>query len=516
MLDPVISSSIVNASVDTSSFQTLLLVGQSNTATAGLYQDLEFLTQAQIDTKFGAGSHIAANLRDVISSFSNSIIKPKLWAASYADVNANTARILEATVTGTATKDCVLKLKINSLNPDRTSAKTASIAALRMTKGANCADFAFGNQEVGSPSLASNNFSPILAGFTDNDVIIEVNITSGNNATAIGAAIAAAIQATPRSLYSASASTGVVTLTSKHKGAIGNLFAVEVVPSSIKDAGFTIETLEDTAGAGVPDITGILNLENEEGTKLGELDFNLVALPYGYSETALVNDSYAKFQNVLNYANQCLEYSIFRGTAVSVADNSAINTVAAANPIEAKGVVKHVQLSALDGIVIRPIYSSVTSAYIKTKQLSPVQYDKLGINIGRASTLSDSPVFRPLSGFFSASTARSYVVEKKIKVDFIEKSYDSGISSKVSTYDRAEVLNLFEYYYDVMAGNKEDTIYGADYNGLIDSSERAKQNFLDALNLTFAFSKQDGQISMKAIYETIAPITSILYPQSFR
>ena len=232
MLDPVISSSIVNASVDTSSFQTLLLVGQSNTATAGLYQDLEFLTQAQIDTKFGAGSHIAANLRDVISSFSNSIIKPKLWAASYADVNANTARILEATVTGTATKDCVLKLKINSLNPDRTSAKTASIAALRMTKGANCADFAFGNQEVGSPSLASNNFSPILAGFTDNDVIIEVNITSGNNATAIGAAIAAAIQATPRSLYSASASTGVVTLTSKHKGAIGNLFAVEVVPSS--------------------------------------------------------------------------------------------------------------------------------------------------------------------------------------------------------------------------------------------------------------------------------------------
>ncbi len=115
MFYPTISAPIEDARVDTSTFQTLVVVGQSNDATAGLYKDLRFLTHAQINTKFGADSHIAAMLRDVLTVYADSITKPRIWAASYADVVTDTARILESTVTGTATRDCTIKININGL-----------------------------------------------------------------------------------------------------------------------------------------------------------------------------------------------------------------------------------------------------------------------------------------------------------------------------------------------------------------------------------------------------------------
>ena len=517
MLDPNISAPIQDASVDTTSARTLVLVGQSNTATAGLYKDLEYSTHTQINTKFGEASHLGAILRDVITMYSDSIVKPKLWVASYTDVGADTARILESTITGTATKNCTLKIKINSLNPDRTAAQTAAVAALRMTKGAYCGDYTIGNEEFGVPNLASNNFTPILAKATSNDVIVEVSVVSGENASAIAAKINAAINASTKSLYSSTVSSAVVTLTCRHKGVIGNFIAVEAVPSSFRDCGFTIATVEDTAGVGVPDITGILNLEDEDDVKLGSSDFNQIALPYAYSTTALINDSFAKFENVLAYGNKCLEYMIFKGTAIDTADTSAVNTVASANPKEEKGVVKCILISKLAGLVVKGVSDYSESAYIKSKQLSPIQYDaKFGYNVGATSTLSNSTAFAPISAFFASSMAREYVAEKKIQVDFFEKSYAFGSGAKISIIDRTEALGLFENYYDVMAGNKSDVVYGTDYSGLIDNSDAAKRNFLDALSLKFSFDKATGQLTSKAIYELLAPIKGILYPQAFK
>lgn len=517
MLDPNISAPIEDASTDTSVTQTLLITGQSNDATAGLYQDLEFLTHDQIDSKFGADSHISAMLRDVLTMYSDSIVKPKLWAVSYADVGSDTARILESTVTGTATRDVTLKIKINGLNPDRTSSQAAAVAALRMTKGAYCGSYTIGNEEFGSPNLASNNFTPILAKAETNDIIIEVSISTGDDATDIATAITTAITASTRSVYDASSSLGVVTLTNVHKGAIGNFMGFEPIASSYKDAGFTIATVEDTAGAGYPDATGILNLTDDEGTKLSALNFNLIALPYGFSETALKNDSYAKYSNVLAYGNRSLEYMIFKGTAVDTSSTSAVNAVASANPIEEKGVVKCVLLSRILGLTIKGVTDYNESAYIKNKQISPIQYDsKFGYNIGRTSTLSNSTAFRPISAFFASSMSRKYVVEKKVQIDFFEKSYLLGESNKISTIDKTTALGLFELYYDVLAGNKSDPIYGDDYKGLIDNSETARRNFLDVINLKFAFDRTTGQLTSKAIYDFITPITSVLYPQAFK
>lgn len=517
MLDPNISAPIEDASVDTSVTQTLLITGQSNDATAGLYKNLEFLTHSQIDSTFGADSHIAAMLRDVITMYSDSIVKPKLWAVSYTDVGSDTARVLESTVTGTATKDITLKLKINGLNPDRTSAQTAAVAALRMTKGAYCGPYTIGNEEFGSPNLASNNFTPILSKAETNDVIVEVSISAGDDATDIATAITTAITASTRSVYDASSALGVVTLTNVHKGAIGNFMGFEPIASSYKDAGFTIATVEDTAGAGYPDATGILNLTDDEGTKLSALNFNFIALPYGFSETALKNDSYSKYSNVLAYGNRSLEYMIFKGTAVDTSSTSAVDAVASANPIEEKGVVKCVLLSRILGLTIKGVIDYNESAYIKNKQISPIQYDsKFGYNVGRTSTLSDSTAFRPISAFFASSMSRKYVVEKKVQVDFFEKSYTFGESNKISTIDKTTALGLFEFYFDVLAGNKSDPVYGDDYKGLIDNSETARRNFLDVISLKFAFDRTTGQLTSKAVYDFIAPITSVLYPQAFK
>ena len=522
MLDPNISAPIEDASTDTSVKQVLLVVGQSNDSAAGLFKDLEFSTHKQINTKFGADSHLAASLRDVITMYSDSITKPALWAASYVDVSGDTARILEATVTGTATKDCTLKININGLSPDRTSAQAAAVAALRMTKGAYCGDYTIGNEEFGSPNLASNNFTPILAKAAYNDVIVEVAISTGDTASGIATKINAAINASTGSLYSSSVLSAVVTLTCEHKGAIGNFVGFDPIPSSFRDCGFTIATVEDTAGAGYPDATAILDLEDEDGTKLSALNFTQIALPYGFSSAALQNDAFAKQENVLAYGNKCLEYMIFKGTAVDTSSTSAVNAVASANPVEEKGIVKCILLSKLVGLVIKGVSDYSESAYIKSKQLTPVHYDsKFGYSLGATSTLSDSTLsdstlFAPISAFFASSMARKFVVEKKIQIDFFEKSYSFGTSNKVSTLDRVTALGLFEYYYDVLAGNKSDSVYGTDYSGLIDNSESAKRNFLDAINAKFSFDKVTGQLTSKAIYELLAPIKGILYPQAFK
>lgn len=517
MLDPNISAPIEDAGVDTSVRQVLLVVGQSNDATADLYKDLEFSTHKQIDAKFGADSHLSAMLRDVITMYSDSITKPALWVASYADVAEDTARILESTVAGTATKDCTLKININGLNPDRSSAQAAAVAALRMTKGAYCGNYTIGNEEFGFPNLASNNFTPILAKATYNDVIIEVSVSSGDTASAIATKINAAINASTKSLYSSTVSSAVLTITCEHKGAIGNFVGFEPIPSSFRDAGFTITTTEDTAGAGYPDASAILDLTDEDGTKLGALNFTQIVLPYGYSSTALQNDSFAKYENVLAYGNKCLEYMIFKGTAVDTSSSSAVNTVASAHPVEEKGVVKCIMLSKLVGLAIKGVSDYAESAYIKSKQLTPIHYDNnFGYNLGATSTLSDSTTFVPISAFFASSMARKFIVEKKVQIDFFEKSYSFGTSNKISTLDRTTALALFELYYDVLAGNKSDATYGTDYSGLIDNSESAKRNFLDALNAKFSFDRVTGQLTSKAIYELLAPIKGILYPQAFK
>lgn len=517
MFYPTISAPIEDARVDTSAVQTLVVVGQSNDATAGLYKDLRFLTHAQIDTKFGADSHLAAILRDVITVYSDSITKPRIWAASYIDVSGDVARILEATVSGTATKDCTLKINVNGLNPDRTTAQIAAIAALRQTTGAACGAFTVPtNPQRGLPNNVKN-FTPILAKAATNDIVLEISISTGDNAATIAGKINTAINASTRSIYSSSVLSAVVTLTCEHKGVIGNMVGFEPIPSSFRDAGFTISTVEDTAGTGVPDITAILNLTDEDGVKLGESEFNHIVLPYGYSDTALKNDSFAKFSNVKDYANKSLQYLIYKGTAIDTSNTSTVNGIASANPVEEKGVVKNVILSRLSGLTIKPVISSTESEYIRSKQLNSFLYDNdLGYTLSASYTLSNSTTYQFISSFFAIAAVRKYVVEKKMKYDFFEKSTKDGNTLSPSIYTKSQIINILTSYFDVLAGLQVDAVYGSDYSNIIDDADQYRQDFLDALNAAYMFDRTTGVLTIDAIYTLLTPIIGIIYPQKFK
>jgi len=508
MLNPKANYLTRDAVVDTSFFQTIVITGQSNTATAGLYKDIEQKTVAQINTLFGADSHLASLLREAYQMCVNSLIKPKIWAISYADNGSGTARILESTVSGTSTAAGTLKVKINSLNPDRTTVQNAVIMGLRNTKGAYAGDYAQNGVEFGAPSRANMGFNPLLVDAFAQDVIVEVELAKGTTAANAATAINAAINASTKAIYGSSVATAVLTLTCNHKGALGNMMAVEFLDIP---AGLAIATLEDTAGAGVVTATGILDIEDEEGLKLSELDFNIITVPYGYSVTALVADAKAKWDNVFAYSNRCLEYFIFRGTAIDTSDSGEISTLASANPIEEDGLVKNLFVSKLSGINIRGVTDASEITALEAVQFTPIQKDmKIGkITTGSTVTLSDSVGFVNIERVLAAARTREFIIEKMMPADFQERSYTSGTSVNTYTYNKNDIISLFQLYRDILDGTNNTSSYSADWQGLLDNSAEARARFDELLELSFTFDKVTKQAALSLANDLTDPIKSM-------
>ncbi|MFT6842665.1 MAG: phage tail sheath gpL-like, partial [Psychroserpens sp.] len=278
--NPKVSYTTQDAVVDSTFSKTMLIVGQSNVAIDGLYKDIQRKTTKEIEAEFGADSHLTSCINDAKSTFANSITKPKIWAISYSDEATAVERVLTSTISGDATESKTMLIKINSLNTDRTSAKVAAVLSLRNTKGAFCGEFAQGPIQFGSPVNARRNFNPIFKNPTLNDVVVEVQITSGMTSDEVATAIDDAINAKTNSIYSSSVLASDVTITAKHKGSLGNMFSFEIVPTSIA-AGLAATTVETIPGTGVVDTAGILDIEDTEGNKLRNLDFNYLTIPYG-------------------------------------------------------------------------------------------------------------------------------------------------------------------------------------------------------------------------------------------
>lgn len=508
MLNPKVNYLTRDAVVDTSFSQTIVITGQSNTATAGLYKDIELKTVAQINTLFGADSHLASLLRDAYQIQKNSLIKAKIWAVSYADNGAGTARILESTVSGTSTAAGTLKVKINSLNPDRTAVQNAAIYGLRNTKGAYAGDYAKNSVELGAPSRANMGFNPLLADAFTQDVIVEVEVPSGSTAAAVAALINTVVNASTTAIYGSSVLSAVVTLTCNHKGTLGNVMSVEYLDIP---AGLAISTVEDTAGSGVVTATAILDLEDSEGVKLSELDFNIITLPYGYSVAALVTDAKAKWDNVADYSNRCLEYFIVRGTAIDTSDSGDISTLASAEPIAETGIVKILFVSRLDGLYIRGVTDATQIAALEAVQFSPIQKDmKIGkITTGNTYTLSNSTGFVNVERTFAAARIREFIVELMLPADFQERSFTSGTSVNTYTYNKNDVISLFQYYRDILDGTNKNSAYAIDWQGLLDNSADARATYDEILDLSFSFDKVTGQMILNLINDLTDPIKSI-------
>lgn len=509
MLNPKVSFLTKEASGKSKFFQTLLLVGQSNSATAGLYKDLENLSPKQIESKFGTNSHISYVLKEVYQTFKNSIIKPKLWAASYQDKSDAVKRVLESTVSGTATENGTIKIKINSMNPDRIAAKSAAILALRNTKGAYCGDYSANGEQFGSPNKAAMGFNPILSDIFIQDLIIEVPVTSGNSAATVAAAINTAITANNKSIYDSSVLSAVVTLTSEHKGAIGNFFTIEYLDVP---AGISISTVEDTAGSGSVVTSGILNLTDEAGLKLSELDFDYVVAPYSYSISTLLTDAKAKSDNVLAFNNRCLDYQIIQAVAIDTTYSSEITNLAGDNALSEAGLNKTLFVATLDGLKIRGVVDYDERTLLESYQLSPIQYDLVQdqITIGNTYTLFSGDVFTTIEAKLNSFRIRTFFVEKNIPNDFQERSYTFGTSVNSFTYDKNEVISKFEYYRDILDGSiVSNDVFGSDWAGLLSNSESARTNYSEYLQASFSFDKATKQMVIGLANEITDPIKSI-------
>jgi hypothetical protein len=509
MLNPKVSFLTKEASGNTSFFQTLLIVGQSNDATAGLYKNLENLSPKQLEVKFGTNSHLTSVLKEVYQTFKNSIIKPKLWSVSYQDKSDAVKRVLESTVSGTATESGTIKVKINSMNPDRIAAKAAAILALRNTKGAYAGDYAANSELFGSPSKAAMGFNPILSDVSTQDLIIEVSVSKSDSAATVAAAINTAIGANNKSIYDSTVDSAVVTLTAEHKGELGNFFTIEYLDIP---AGLSIATVEDTAGSGVVVTSGILDLTDSDGLKLSELDFDYVVAPYSYSVSTLVTDAKSKWDNVLEYNNRCLDYQILQATAIDTSTSSNIDDLAEDNALSAEGIDKTLFVAMLDGFKIRGITEYSERALLESYQLSPIQYDLVEdqVTIGNTYTLYDGgDLFVKIESKLNASRVRTFIVEKCIPADFQERNFTFGNAANSFTYNKDDVISKFEYYRDILDGTIVTSDFKSDWSGLLDNSSSARSNFSEYLAAVLSFDKVSGQLIVGMANEITSPIKSI-------
>lgn len=508
-LNPGVSYQDFNALQDTSFYRTVVIVGQSNTATAGLYKDIEYDDLQAIDEKFGKSSHIGRALRDA-SIMLTGFIKPKIWAVSYQDKSTAIARVLETTVTGTATKSYTQKIKLHSLDPFNASVQVATAHALRQTKGAACGSvYANAAITTGLPANSAGQFNAPLLNIKTNDVIIDVVITKDDTATEVATKIKNAINANSYSIYNADSTAGVVTLTSKHKGAISQFFAVEFIANS-SNVGLTFNTVEDVAGSDAVDISAMLtNVKDNNNTPLGELDFDYIVVPYSYNINNLVIDAKAKWDNVTAYGNRAMDYRIIQATAIDLSNNTELDELTTDNPIEESGIVRHLCVLSKDNIVIRPV-SYTKTALIESRQFTPIQkeFDDT-VTVGNSYTLSNKTGFIPLSRVLASSVARSFIVEKRVPAFFREKSYSNGTAVQPFVLTADEIISWAKSTRDILDGTNIDTEYKIDYAQTIDNSAEARAQFDDYIEASIRFDVSSKTLSLKFIHTLINGIENI-------
>jgi hypothetical protein len=518
MAQPPISAPIVDSSIDTSYYQTMVVVGQSNTATAGLYKDIELMTKEAINSKFGANSHLAACLRDVETYFENSLVKPKVIAASYQDNTGATARVLESVVAGTSTEEKTLKIVFNSLNPDRISCQQAAILSLRNTESAYCGEYSAGSLQWGAPKNAGVTFNPKLTKITANDCIVEVVIPKGSTAAAAATLINTAINAKADCIYSSTVVDDTLTITARHKGSIGNLFGFEVIKKTIP-AGLTITTTEDTAGSGVVDASAVLDLTDDENVKLKDLKFNFFVAPISYSVANVVTDAMAKFKNVTFTNNESYSYTIHRATAIDTSNSTAINNLAIAEPVELNGVIKTLSVLKTVGLAIKGVYNYSEQVALGAKQFTPILYKReTGVySVGAFKTLANDEykLFKDFENLFAAITVRKFIVEKRVPELTDEKSFTSGQSTE-NAINKENVVTFFMTTANILNGSIVSTEFSDRYAGLIENSAEALARTEQLLNSNVKFDKASKQLALELANTLINPIRSIFIINSFR
>lgn len=206
----------------------VVIVGQKigGAATAGALID-NIIQESEVNTYFGRTSHIAKLLRTVLKDFSKSTEKSKLSAISLED-NGTTKATGNFTIIGTATAQGTLTFYVDSK--------------------------------------------------VDGKFVIDV--LNGETATQVGAKLQTAITSYLNRTYSASNTTGTVTITSSNAGTVGNTILLDFQGSV---AGLSVAKSGDylTGGATDPVLTGLFDVITQQSFKYivypATYDYNFIS-----------------------------------------------------------------------------------------------------------------------------------------------------------------------------------------------------------------------------------------------
>lgn len=121
---------------------------------------------------------------------------------------------------------------------------------------------------ITGPATAAGTLAYMIAG-----VRVTVAVATGDTATEVGDAIAAAVTALPDLPVTAANDAGEVTLTCRHKGTLGNDLQImqNVYDGDVTPAGLTSTIAAATAGAGNPDLTDVF-------AAIGDAQYQAIAL----------------------------------------------------------------------------------------------------------------------------------------------------------------------------------------------------------------------------------------------
>jgi len=211
----------------------ILLIGQmvSGTATSGALNE-GLLSDADFNDKFGRTSQIAKAGRALIKELSVSRIKPTVDVIALSDNGSGVAATGSVAFSGTATVAGSIIIYVDSFN---------------------------------------RKYS--------------LTIASGDTATTIGAALAAAITADLDAVVTASNSTGTVTLTAVNAGTQGNTIGIKVVGTV---TGITTTLTAFSGGATDPSLTGLFDV-------IDGVRYTRIVYPHEWGVSTLTTETESRF-----------------------------------------------------------------------------------------------------------------------------------------------------------------------------------------------------------------------------
>lgn len=226
------------------------------------------------------------------------------------------------------------------------------------------------------------------------DKIYQVAVIVGATAASVAAALDAVLDADPSLPFTSAAAAGVVTLTAKNKGTVGNWFAPVVNPNLGDEvpAGMTVTPAVSTVvGAGVLSVTPILGVFN--------CPWDVVALGFGNQDQAAVDVVIQQIRN--DWA--CGVQGLWQGGHVLFPVQGTAGQIAAygltRNDAEASGVPVTASYK-YPGYLLTAAAASRAACTACSDPSRPIQYDN-----GIMGSLFDS---RPCASIWSSAEKRAF------------------------------------------------------------------------------------------------------------